>query len=162
MSCLLQPEASRPRCASPRPLSAISYTLHATRYTLHRHPRHPHHPQTLTISRSMVALHRDARARDAPMSDCCARTLVQHLAFDPELQDRVWYSTRSARRNPALRCSGYSNGGTCDLPNLLDRLGFDPVAQTISWQRSKEPPGRKDLQLGALRAHLSLFSTRMC
>jgi len=106
----------------------------------------------------MVALHRDTFHRDAPLSDCCVKTLIQYLAFDPALQDRVWCSTRSSRYNPAIRCSGYAKGGTCDLPILLDTLGFDPVAQTISWQRSKEPPGR-DLQLGTL---VTIFSHLSC
>ena len=96
----------------------------------------------------MVALH-----RDAPLSDCCARTLIHHLAFDPDLQDCVWRSTRSGNTsNIAVRCSGYPTGGPCDLPKLLellDGLGVDHVAQTILWHRSKEPPG-SSLQLGAL------------
>src|SRR5258706_2938313 len=91
----------------------------------------------------MVALHRDVLHRDAPapLSDCCAKTLIQHLAFDPELQDRIWSSTRAGRRNPPLRCSGYPRTGACNLSKLLDSIGFDPVAQTLSWQRSREPPG---------------------
>jgi len=118
-------------------------------------PLHPHSP----ISRIMVALHRDAPHRDAALSDCCAKTLIQHLAFDPELQDRVWYSTRASRRNPPLRCSGYPKAA-CDLQKLLDTIGFDPVAQTVSWQTSREPPYR-NLQLGALVTSLSLSTSRM-
>lgn len=110
----------------------------------------------------MVALYRDAVHRDAPapLSDCCARTLIQHLAFDPELQDRVWASTRASRPNPPLRCSGYPKTGACNLPKLLDSIGFDPVAQTLSWQRIREPLGR-DLQLGALVTNFSHPTSRM-
>lgn len=137
---------------APAARSPSSFPLHAARCTT----KHPQHSNDIGI---MVALHRDALSRDLPFPDCCVRTLIQHLAFDPELQDRVWYSTRSARRNPSLRCPGNPKGGTCDLPTLLDSLGFDPVAQTISWQRSKEPLGGGDRQLGALVAHLSRLST---
>jgi hypothetical protein len=110
----------------------------------------------------MVALHRDALYRDAPssLSDCCAKTLIQHLAFDPELQDRVWASTRAGRHNPPLRCSGYPRTGACNLPKLLDSIGFDPVAQTVSWQRFREPPGR-DLQLGVLVTNSPHPTSRM-
>lgn len=117
---------------------------------------------TSSSTNIMVALHRDVLHRDAsaPLSDCCARTLIQHLAFDPELQDRVWNSTRAGRRNPPPRCSGYPKTGACNLPKLLDSIGFDPVAQTLSWQRSKEPPG-KDIQLGTLVVNFSHPASRM-
>lgn len=110
----------------------------------------------------MVALYRDVLHRDAPapLSDCCTKTLIQHLAFDPELQDRIWASTRAGRRSPPLRCSGYPKTGTCNLPKLLDSIGFDPVAQTLSWQRSREPPGR-DLQLSTLVVNFSHSASRM-
>lgn len=128
----------------------------------------PTQPQRNSTSNSsnytsiMVALYRDAPHRDTPssLSDCCAKTLIQHLAFDPELQDRVWSSTRVGRRNPPLRCSGYPRTGACNLPKLLDSIGFDPVAQTVSWQRSRESPGR-DLQLGALVTNSSHPTSRM-
>jgi hypothetical protein len=85
-------------------------------------------------------------------NQCCINKAIQHLSFDPSLQDSAWQKAQ-ARPKPYQtadrdRCSRKTEKGDviCDagVLDVLDTLGvsLDPTARTVATKR--EPPVKRE------------------